>query len=194
MTDKQETRLQIKRMKETLDNRFVKKNSHIITDKLMQMEEFKRADNVMCYLSFGNEVDTSDIVETCLKEGKRLFIPVIVKNNTGTSIMEASKLLDPIKDLCPGTMGILEPREDKLRIANPESIDFIVIPGLAFDREGGRLGYGRGYYDGFLPRLKKDCFQMAVAFSFQVIDKVPTDDKDKPVSRILTERELIAIY
>jgi 5-formyltetrahydrofolate cyclo-ligase len=173
-----------------LANDYIFTSSKTITTALLNLAALKNASTVMCYLSFGNEVDTKVIINECLKAGKNILIPVIMRNTDGTSYMEASQLLNIKEDLSPGTMGILEPKGSSIRIMDPETIDLIIIPGLAFDKSGNRLGYGAGYYDYFLERLRSDCTQIALTFSFQILDQIPTEEHDKTIPFIITERGL----
>lgn len=176
--------------KNHLTSDYILSSSEKINRTLIETDAFKTAQTIMCYLSFGNEVNTNMIIDECLKEGKNILIPVILKKEDGTSYMEASQLIDLESDLAPGIMGILEPIASKIRIRNPETIDLVIVPGLAFDKKGNRIGYGAGYYDYFLQRIRKDCNQIALAFSFQIIDNIPTQKHDKKVRNIITERGL----
>ena len=184
------TRKMIIEKKLQITNDYIKASSKEITRSLLGTDEFKAASTIMCYLSLGQEVDTKMIIDECLKEKKTVLIPIILKNDDGTSYMEASQLLDPESDLAPGTMGILEPKSRSIRIRDPKIIDLVIVPGLAFDKKGNRLGYGAGYYDYFLERVREDCKQIALAFSFQLIDNLPTQEHDKKIGNIITERGL----
>ena len=89
------------------------------------------------------------------------------------------------------SLGVLEPSPEVRIAMTPESFDLVIIPGVAFDRHGGRLGYGKGYYDRF---LEQTCaFRLAIAFDFQVIEKVPTEKHDVPMNGILTEAGIIEV-
>ena len=187
---KKNLRNRIKELKTNLTKEDIEKKSSIISSSLLELEAFEKAKVIMCYLSFGNEVDTRQIIEECLKQGKQILVPLIIKNTDGTTHMEASELIDPDNDLEPRTMGILEPKESAIRIKNPKIIDLVVIPGLAFDRRGNRLGYGAGYYDYFLKRLRPDCHQIAITFSTQIVEQIPTEEHDLPITNILTEKGL----
>lgn len=169
---------------------YISSSSKKITTTLLSLDAFKNAKTIMCYVSFGTEVDTKKIIEECFKQGKSILIPIIMRNVNGTSYMEASELHNFKEDLTPGTMNILEPKESSIRIIDPEIIDLIIIPGLAFDKYGNRLGYGAGYFDYFLQRLKGDCKQIAITFSFQIVEFIPIEEHDKPIPQILTERGL----
>lgn len=187
---KKATRKKIIEKKLQITDEYIQASSKEITRILLGTDEFKAARTIMCYLSFGQEVDTKMIIDECYKQKKTILIPIILKKEDGTTYMEASQLLDPLSDLAPGTMGILEPKSNSIRIRDPKIIDLVIIPGLAFDKKGNRLGYGAGYYDYFLERLREDCKQIALTFSFQLIDNIPTQEHDKKISNIITERGL----
>lgn len=183
-------RKDIQLKKSNLTDEYLSSANKAITNTLINSAAFKNAKTVMCYISFGTEVDTKLIINECFRQSKAILIPIIMRNTDGTSYMEASELIDPTNDLAPGTMGILEPKASSIRIRDPKNIDLIVIPGLAFDNNGNRLGYGAGYYDYFLKRVRDDCYQIAITFSCQLIDRIPTEEHDKPIPHIITERGL----
>lgn len=187
---KKSIRKLIMEKKNQLSSDYIFKSSREITKTLIGTSAFQTANTVMCYLSFGKEVDTEMIIAQCFKEGKTVLIPVILKKEDGTSYMEASQLIDPESDLAPGIMGILEPKSHTIRIRDPKIIDLVIIPGLAFDEKGNRLGYGAGYYDYFLERIREDCNQIAITYSFQLLEKIPTQEHDKKIRNIITERGL----
>lgn len=193
ITKKKMLRNKIKDIKNKLPADYLKSASASITNQLLSMDNFTKAEVIMCYLSFGNEVDTKNFIKVCQDLNKRLLVPVIVKDIKGKSILEASEVIDFENDLAPGTMGIMEPKLGCQRIIDPKLIDFIVIPGLAFDRLGNRLGYGGGYYDGFLARTKPECTKIAITFTKQIVEQIPTEEHDIPIEKILTEEGLIKI-
>ncbi|KAF0091757.1 MAG: 5-formyltetrahydrofolate cyclo-ligase [Fusobacteria bacterium] len=190
---KKEVRKSIQLIKRNLTDEYLSSASKKITNDLIKTKAFIKANTIMCYLSFGTEVNTAPIINECYKQGKTILIPIIMSNADGTSYMEASELIDPNIDLAPGTMGILEPKESSIRIKDPKTIDLIVIPGLAFDKNGNRLGYGAGYYDYYLKRVRDDCYQLAISFSCQLVSSIPTEEHDRSIPHILTERGLYRI-
>lgn len=166
----------------------IKEKSRKITDKLLDLKEFKAGKVVMSYVDFNNEVETKDFIRTCLQQGKRVAVPVVVrKPESPRSEIIASEIFDPDGDLVPGTYGILEPRKDRLREINPCEIDFAAIPGTVFDVRRNRIGYGAGYYDRFLIKLKKDCLKAGLAFELQIVEELPVEKHDVPLDMIITE-------
>ncbi len=118
--------------------------------------------------------------------GKKILVPYIDGDDLKLSVL---KEMD--SDLEPGNFGVLEPTGDSLRPVSTEEADLIIVPGLAFDREGNRIGYGGGYYDNLLKKTNEDARFIALAYEFQITNRVPHDEKDVPVHRILTEKRII---
>ena len=191
--EKAALRQKIQNLKEALREEDRLAWSAILQKEIMKKKEWQEAPVVFSYLTLGKEVDTLPLIREALSQGKRVYIPVILRDEEGRSQMEASELLSLEEDLAPGTLGILEPRKESLRIRDPRDIAFLLLPGLAFDTRGGRLGYGGGYFDAFLPRLSPRCTLLAAAFSFQVVDEVPMEPHDLKIPALLTEQGPIPI-
>jgi 5-formyltetrahydrofolate cyclo-ligase len=143
----------------------------------------------MLYLDFLSEVRTRWFLPTAWGEGKHVVVPYCENGE-----LELFRL-DHVGELAPGTIGVLEPRRELRghaeRKIDRSAIDLIVIPGLAFDRRGGRLGYGKGYYDRFLAHLHGSATRLAVCFECQLVAEVPVLPHDIRVHMIVTEN---AIY
>ena len=154
---------------------------------LQSWDVFRQAETIHIFISKTDEPDTSLIIESAWESGKTIAVPYVVPD---TFELFHSQL-NTFKDLSSGALGALEP-SPKVRIAmNPKNFDLVIIPGVAFDRLGGRLGYGKGYYDRFLE--KTGAFRLALAFDFQVLVRVPTEKHDVPMNGILTESGLIEV-
>lgn len=181
---KKELRKEIlsKRMAQSGDA--ITKKSRRIADRLKALPEFQRAGLIMFYLEFRKEVATGDIISECLAAGKRVVIPITDLKNTR---LIPSELKDFPGDLTSGTWGILEPKADCVRPVEPGEIDLVVVPGVAFDTKGNRLGYGGGFYDRFLPGTKPETTWVALAFELQIRDNVFPEAHDCRVHYVLTE-------
>jgi 5-formyltetrahydrofolate cyclo-ligase len=107
-----------------------------------------------------------------------------IKKGYGLLAIEIKSL----DELSPGTFGILEPAGEKG--ISPEEIDLVVVPGVAFDKRGNRMGYGAGYYDSFLPKLRPEVKKVAVAFEIQVTDSLPAEEHDVKMDLIITENTI----
>ena len=191
--EKAALRRRMKDLKEALSEEDRLAWSALIREEILRDKAWQEAPVVFSYLTLGKEVDTLPLIREALSQGKRVYIPVILRDEEGRSQMEASELLNLEEDLAPGTLGILEPRKESLRIRDPRDIAFLLLPGLAFDTRGGRLGYGGGYFDAFLPRLSPRCTLLAAAFSFQVVEEVPMEPHDLKIPALLTEQGPIPI-
>jgi 5-formyltetrahydrofolate cyclo-ligase len=160
--------------------------SRDIFGRLAALPEYARARTVTIYLDIRDEVRTRWFVPKIWADGKRVVVPYC----------EANELrlfrLDDFDELAPAAMGILEPkpelrgRSDK--IIEPAELDLIVAPGVAFDRRGARLGYGRGYYDRLLQRIRGDATKAAVCFECQLVDEAPSLPHDVRMDVIVTEK------
>lgn len=149
-----------------------------LTRKLLELKEFKDAQSVLFYVSTPEEVSTHLAIQESLVLGKKVFVPKIIDETL------ALCPLSSFKDLKPGEFGILEPCETP-NPAHPADIDLIVIPGVAFDRKGNRLGQGKGYYDRLLKETRG--FKVGLAFDEQLADELPVEDHDVPLDLLLTD-------
>lgn len=184
--EKAALRQKIQNLKEALREEDRLAWSAILQEEIMKKKEWQEAPVIFSYLTLGKEMETLPLIRAALTQGKRVFIPVILRDQEGRKHMEASELLNLEEDLAPGTLGILEPRKESLRIRDPRDIAFLLLPGLAFDTQGGRLGYGGGFFDAFLPRLSPSCTVLAAVFPFQVVEQVPMEPHDVRISTLLT--------
>lgn len=144
--------------------------------------ELKRAGTVMLYASMPEEIDLFPLMEKLISAGKRIALPEI----TGRGTMEARELA-AMDALIDGAFDIPTPDPARGAQIPPEEIDVVIVPGAAFDADGGRLGLGGGYYDRFLPRAVH-AERLVLAFDFQIVPAVPMAAWDARVDRILTER------
>ena len=157
--------------------------SDIIKCKLFSEEEFKKARLVMFYVSLKDEVNTLDMIDEALKAGKRVCVPVILKEEKR---LIAGEIKDRKKDLERQHFGIYQPKAGLVKEVPLENIDLVVVPGIAFDHFNVRLGRGHGYYDRLLCALPNKTSTIGLAFDFQVVEKLPKDPHDIPVSKTIT--------
>jgi 5-formyltetrahydrofolate cyclo-ligase len=166
------------------------RDSGFIRHRLLQLPAWQEADTILTYVSFSPEVDTHKIIEEALRLGKRVVVPCVDPKGIETALSE----LRSRGDLAPGPLrGILEPAEAFRIPVDPSEIELALVPGVAFDRKGGRLGLGGGYYDRLMPKMK-NAFRLGLAFSVQLhVGTLPLESHDVPIDVILTEKELIEI-
>ena len=155
-----------------------------IRQRIAELREYFRARTVMMFAAMPDEVDTLPIIEDALAAGKTVVLPHVGR---GAGKMDARVVRDVARELVPGTFGIPEPRD--CPVADPDTIEFVLVPGRAFDRQGNRLGRGGGYYDRFLARI--DAVRCGCVFAAQVLDAVPVEPHDVPLRIIVTEDEVI---
>lgn len=158
------------------------KKSMKIKSKLFNLEYYKKSKTAMFFVSFNSEVNTHDMIKNSLKN-KTVIVPKIVNNE-----IEPSVIIDFDSMIPSGKFGILEPM-GLMKIAY-KNIDLVLVPGIAFDKEGHRVGYGFGYYDKFLKKVPKAA-KIGLCFDFQVVDKLPREEHDVPVDLIVTEERIV---
>ncbi len=185
---KKELRKRVQELRDALPLETRVRLSARIAENLWTVPEFAAANTVLFFISFRSEVDTLPMIERALGEGKRVCVPC---TNMKDKSMVASRLRNLEEDLQMGNYDILEPRPECLDPVPPEEIDVVLMPGVAFDLTGGRLGYGGGYYDRFLEKCKPGCLLIAVAFELQVVEHVPCADHDRHIHKIVTEKRII---
>ena len=147
------------------------------------LELLQEAGTVMVFYAFGTEVATRGLTGSLHARGVRLLLPFLAEDGLDAAEVAPGDALE---------LSPYGPREPGRRVAvDPAGIDGIVVPGLAFDRRGHRVGYGGGHYDQYLTRLRPDALSVGVAFAFQVVDQVPSGPDDVPVHVVVTEDEVI---
>ena len=158
--------------------------SERIAETLMALPEVRDASTVMAFWSFGSEVDTAPAIDRLDRAGKRIVLPRV----EGADVVAV--VYAPGDEVAAVAFGAMEPTGAAL--AAPEEVDVVITPGVVFDREGRRVGYGGGFYDRFLTRTRADVAAIAVAFDVQVVDgPLPSGAFDRPVDAIVTPTEVI---
>jgi len=156
--------------------------------KVLELEEFKKATTVMCYISMDQEVNTLIFLQNCIDMGKKLCVPYIDLNIKG--LMHAVQITDIESQLKVGSYGILEPKDISKKV-EPSQIDLIIVPGMAFDMGKRRLGRGAGYYDRYMEGILPTTAKCALCFDHQIIENVPVEDHDKCMNIIITPTRTI---
>ena len=156
-----------------------------IVDKILHLDRYQRSGVVLAYVGFGGELRTDAFIRRVLDDGKVLLLPRVNREGRRLDLYEVK---GPAQDLKAGTWGIREPDPERCLPAEPESIDFALIPGVAFDAQGARLGYGGGFYDKLLAGCPEPGpFLVAAAFELQVVDEVPVEEHDVRLNLVVTE-------
>ncbi len=158
-----------------------RRNSEAIRRKVYRLAVFRRADAVCCYVSLPYEVETRQLIAQMLATGKRVVVPRVRAKG-----LELRELRDPDAELRPGAFGVPEPDPRACRRVDPSALDLVLVPGVAFDRRGNRLGHGGGYFDRLLARLPRATPTVGLCFEFQLLDRVPTDLHDHAVQTVVS--------
>jgi len=158
--------------------------SRAIALDIVALGAYRRSRIVMAYVSFGSEFQTGDVIRHALEAGKTLVLPRI---NRATRALEMYEVREPARDLEPGGWGISEPRSDRCPRVELDIVDIVLVPGLAFDARGRRLGYGGGYYDRLLGGLTARPSLVAGAFEAQMVGAVPIGAHDVLMDIVVTE-------
>ncbi len=187
--EKSRLRSEVIRKRDAIPLEVKKAKDRMIRERLSGLGEYRNAGTVMLFASFRTEVDTIPIIRDALMQGKRVVLPKVdsAKKELGLYNIRS------VDELIPGFLGIPEPGVVEGRKVAPEELELIVMPGVAFDERGGRLGYGGGYYDRLGAGLRHRPPLVAVAYEEQVISEVPVADHDIRVDKIVTDRRVIEV-
>lgn len=187
--EKKQLRRKILEIRDLFTADEIRKKSLAITENFVGLEAYQKAEMIMFFVPFRNEVDTRYLAERSMGLRKKVLVPRTIKEKRE---LIPSLLLDWDDDLVPGEYGIPEPPPEKLRPVEPRLIDMVIVPGVAFDLSGNRLGYGGGYYDRFFERLQEDTPLVAVVFDHQIVKRVPVDPWDRRVDAVVTEERVLS--
>ena len=181
---KKKIRIRLKKIRAAIKPLILSYKSRIIMRKLFSLEKFRKAKSILFYVSFNNEVDTLKMISKSIKLKKAVYVPI-------TDFKDKRLTISRIR-LFPGNLersayGILEPKLKFREIYLGNKIDIIIVPGVAFDLNGNRLGYGGGFYDRLLKRM--DALKIGLAFDFQVLRTLPTDKNDQKLDLVITDKQ-----
>jgi 5-formyltetrahydrofolate cyclo-ligase len=160
-----------------------------IVASFMNLPEYNSAKTIMFYIDVRDEVRTQFALPQALASDKRIVIPFCVDGELALFLLEA------MDELSTGKYKILEPRVELRDVAakrlQPEDLDLIMVPGVAFDKQGGRTGHGKGYYDKLLQHARPDCPLVALSFECQIFPEIPVQEHDIYMDKVVTEN---AVY
>ncbi len=160
--------------------------SRLVTARIFRLEEFTAAATVLFYAAFKSEVQTMAAIEESLEMGKRVALPLTL---AAERQLQPYLVTDPARELRPGYCSIQEPDPGLAPALDPREIDLVLVPGSVFDRHGGRLGYGGGFYDRFLARPAVKAFRVGLACELQVAPgRLVLAPHDQPLDCLVTEK------
>ncbi len=170
--------------REGMEREEVHIKSRAIFENLINCKVYQQSSGLFTYVSFGNEPDTYAVIRLALDAGKKVYVPCWSRGCG----MKAVRIED-IKELAPkGSMGIPQPVYHEDKEASAGDIDLIIAPGLAFDRSLNRIGFGAGYYDGYLKSAEG--FKLALCYEWQVVSRLETESHDVPMDALVTEKRI----
>lgn len=183
MYTKIEIRSQVRAKKRAMTKKEIEEKSKKVWENLRNTKEFMEAELLYLYVSYNQEVITRPYIRESIHNGKRVAVPKIIDG-----IMEFFQIKD-MNQLEKGYQGILEPSSGKLICEEP---GLMLMPGLAFDRNLHRCGYGGGFYDTYLQKYDRgNLLKFALAYEYQIFEQIPVEKHDKILDAIVTENEII---
>ncbi|MBI5388932.1 5-formyltetrahydrofolate cyclo-ligase [Candidatus Woesearchaeota archaeon] len=157
----------------------IARKSNSIRKKLFSLPALREAKTIMFYVSFKSEVHTLGMIQRALSERKTVCVPYVDKHEIRPSIIWS------VRELKPGHFGVPEPLHPNP--ISPASVDVVIVPGVAFDKKGFRIGYGKGFYDKFLPQTRAK--KIGLCFASQLADKLPHEEHDVGMDVVITEKD-----
>lgn len=159
-----------------------------IAGRIAELPLVREAKTIFTYVNFRSEVETLPLIEAWLAAGKRVCVPLTL---TAESRLVPYPITDPGRDLQPGYCQIPEPDSLSLSPVDPQELQIIILPGSVFDLQGGRLGYGGGYYDRFIAQQAPKAIRIGLAFELQLTDRLPLEAHDQPLHHLVTEERVL---
>lgn len=167
--------------------------SRAILERVFALPAFRDARAVQFYLDTGSEVRTRSFIPRAVELGKRVIVPYCAQDKRGQEVLRLFPL-ESLDELEAGAFGILEPkvalRDRPGKQWDIRDVDLVLVPGVVFDRRGGRIGHGRAYYDELLRLARPDCWLVGLAYECQVVDEVPMGPQDVYMDLVVTEQNV----
>ena len=176
--NKKEIRKQMLQQRDSISDK--QKVDDELLKELENLEEFKNSENFFVYVSFGSEFNTHKLIKDLLEQEKKVYVPYV--KSKGHMIAVEIKSMD---DLAPGAYGILEPKNP---VESDVKFDFMLVPGLCFDKNKYRIGYGGGFYDRFIDKIGEDSYKVSIVYDFQLVDDLHPEEFDRPVDKLIIQK------
>jgi 5-formyltetrahydrofolate cyclo-ligase len=185
MINKHKQRQEVKAKRASLNDEQRKAANHQITQRIIDSEIFKQSQKIACYMAIGAEVNLQEVIEVIFSSGKRCYLP-LVRHDRPNYLYFVEYLQGD--QLQPGNFGILEPAFDPQKIIEPDDLDLVLLPLVAFDAEGNRLGTGGGYYDRTFAQVSRPLL-IGVAYACQEVPQIEACPHDVKLHGVVTEKE-----
>lgn len=186
MNNKKELRAYYKQLRRSLSGCEKERLDKSVSEKFLSLDEYKDSQILLCYVSSDIEVGTADIIITALKDGKDVYVPKCADVGNSMTFHRITSL----DDLSSGAYGILEPDASLTAYCGEKAV--CVVPALAYDKTGHRLGFGKGYYDRFLLE-NKNVYPIGLCYDFCIVDEIPSELHDIAVKKITSENIIVDI-
>lgn len=186
MQTKSEIRKKIMAVKKSMTESQINELSSIIAGRLTETKQYIDNENILIYVSYNQEVKTMSMITEGIKAGKHIYVPKVL-NGKMSKYMEFIRIYS-LDELTPGYMGIMEPASNEYSVLDK---GLVVMPGIAFDTQRNRIGYGGGFYDRYLKEHTKKFYKTAVCFDYQIVDNIPAEEFDIRPDMIITDRRII---
>lgn len=183
--DKNSLRKEMMENRKAMDKNLKALKDEIIRKKIFESTEYINSKIIFIYVNINDEINTIEIIKKLFADGKRVAVPKVFKNPKRMEALEI-KYLDEL--VFKGDFGILEPLENAKNLS--DSIDLVIVPGLAFEKSGNRLGYGGGFYDRFF-ELYPNSKKIALCYDYQIVTNTYSLEYDKKVDKIISEDRII---
>ena len=172
-----------KLMRDTMHQSEIMDKSLAAVNRLVGTDAYQQADWLFTYVSYGSEADTISLIETALKQGKNVAVPILIDPRKNRMVFCK---IESVKELVRGHFGILEPEYKEEKVVEPTDKTLMVVPGIAFDVNGYRLGQGGGYYDRYLAD-HKSIVNYGLAFEEQIVDRIMINGYDIRMDGLVTD-------
>ena len=185
--EKEVLRHRVLELRDNLEPSDLEQKSLKIIEAVTSLPEYEKGRIVACYVDKGSEVQTRPLIRKALASGKKILVPITLKNSIELLFSEIPSLYE----LSAGAYGIMEPNPSKRKVRNVTTADLVIVPGIVWDIQGYRLGWGRGYFDAVLKKLWKGTPTIGLSFDLQLVEQVPREQFDLPVKILVTESRVI---
>ena len=185
---KDDIRRNIEKALALLSDKEIKDKTQRIEKRLFEFANFLEANIFLLYINSHCEVNSLEIIKRCLNYKKIVILPAFVPTKYEMKLLKIDNL---DTDLTLGPRNILEPDPNQCNVVPIECIDIAIIPGVAFDEKGGRIGSGDGYYDRLIPKLPITTRKVALTFEDQIVSQIQMEAHDRHVDIIITEKRII---
>ena len=179
---KQEIREQIRKLRAGIGADEWQLATEIIAGKVIASDSFREATDLFCYMDFDGEVGTELIIDEAWRLGKDIWLPRVSGGEMEFYLVESEK------EIVQGTFGILEPSGEGIKAPGEDGL--VIVPGIAFDSKGNRIGYGKGFYDRYL-KAHPHLVRLGIAFDIQLVEKIPAQECDCRMDMVFTEKSHI---